>query len=46
MDTAEPAGTIWNNATGTLTSYQGPDPILNQSALSNLTAGELYTINN
>ena len=40
LDTAEPVGTIWNDARGTLTPYQGPDTMLNWIALSKSTAGK------
>ena len=33
----EPAEIIWNDATGTLTPYQGPDTMLNWILLSNST---------
>ena len=48
MDPAELTGTIWNDATGTLTQgpfkglspYQGPDTMPHRIALSNSTAGK------
>ena len=33
-------GTIWNDATGTLTPFKGPDLILNRNMLSISTAGK------
>ena len=35
-----PAGIIWNDATGTLTTYQGSDAMLNRITLSKSTVGK------
>ena len=37
-------GTIWNDATGTLTPFKGPDTVLNRTALSISTAGKCAPI--
>ena len=38
--TTKPAGTIWKDAKGTLTPFQGSDIMLNRIALSNSTGGK------
>ena len=38
---ARTGGTIWNDATCTLTPFKGPDTMLNRIALSISTAGNL-----
>ena len=37
---SQTSGTIWNDATGTLTPIKGPDTMLNWIALSISTAGK------